>query len=545
MLASCHNDLWNSINDLQKRVEKLEALCNTLNTNIDALQTVINAQSSGDMISNVSEITHGNSVIGYTITFKSGKSITLYNGTNGKDGANGQDGYTPSIGVAKDTDGIYYWTLDGTWLLDADGNKLPVTGAKGDKGDKGDTGKDGENGKDGSNGLNGNTPQLKIMDGYWYLSYDGTNWNKLGKAIGESGYSTIKSVTQDNDYVYFTLADGTLIKIAKSSSGSTPSTDTKYTIVYDANGGTGTMAADSIWYQKSATIKANQFAYAQHIFINWNTKADGTGTPFVAGEIIVMQQNVILYAQWTEGTSGEFYVSNTTKVTFSAGNLQYHAKNKVWRFAEHQYDYIGDANSNISSSYDGWIDLFGWGTGNNPTNTSDGYYDSFTTGEHNDYTTFVDWGTNTIDVYAPNTWRTLTTSEWRYLFTQRPYATQLYGFATINDTSINVEGIIILPNNWVLPYSMIFNSGTASYSNNTYTLSQWAIMESAGAVFLPAAGDRNGQFARINSDGNYWSSTAEYGTRNAFDFRFSDNNLKPHVHNDRYYGEAVRLVKVL
>ncbi len=88
LLASCHKNLWNDINDLKNRVQALEEKCNTMNTNITALQVLINAQSSGDMIRNVSEVTYGNSTIGYTITFTSGRTITLY---NGKDGANGQD----------------------------------------------------------------------------------------------------------------------------------------------------------------------------------------------------------------------------------------------------------------------------------------------------------------------------------------------------------------------------------------------------------------------------------------------------------------------
>ncbi len=213
LFVGCHKNIWNSINDLQSRVEKLEILCGKMNTNIDALQTILNAQGSGDVITNVSEIQFGGATIGYTITFTSGKTITLYNGANGKDGADGKDGYVPSIGVAKASDGIYYWTVDGAWLLDTDGNKLPVTNTKGEKGDSG---------KDGTDGLDGITPQLKIEENYWYISYDnGSTWAQLGKATGnkgdagEKGDSMFSQVTQDSTYVYFTLSDGTIIKIAK------------------------------------------------------------------------------------------------------------------------------------------------------------------------------------------------------------------------------------------------------------------------------------------------------------------------------------------
>ncbi len=255
VLAGCNNkdSIWNVMDDMDSRIATLEVLCQEMNTNISALETLIKAQNNGDYITNITEIRNGSTVVGYTITFKNHEPVTIYNGTNGKDGHDGTDGYKPTVGAKQDTDGIYYWTVDGDWLTDANGNKIPVTGEKGDKGDKGDPGdkgqdgKDGQDGHDGINGVNGNTPQLKIDGGYWYISYDGgTNWTKLGKATGEDGKdgtngtngsdgakgdkgekgdkgdagdTMFQSVTQDTNYVYFTLADGTLIKIAKNGSG--------------------------------------------------------------------------------------------------------------------------------------------------------------------------------------------------------------------------------------------------------------------------------------------------------------------------------------
>lgn len=254
VLAGCNNkdSIWNVMDDMDSRVSTLETLCQEMNTNIAALETLIKAQNNGDYITNVTEIRNGNTIVGYTITFKNSDPITIYNGTNGKDGRDGVDGYKPTVGAKQDTDGIYYWTVDGDWLTDANGNKIPVTGEKGDKGDKGDTGdkgqdgQDGTDGTDGTNGVNGNTPQLKIENNYWYISYDGTNWTQLGKATGadgkdgtngtngsdgakgekgekgdkgDAGDTMFQSVTQDDNYVYFTLADGTIIKIAKKGSG--------------------------------------------------------------------------------------------------------------------------------------------------------------------------------------------------------------------------------------------------------------------------------------------------------------------------------------
>jgi hypothetical protein len=171
-----------------------------MNTNITSLQTIVDVLQSNDYITGVVEIKKNGEVIGYTITFGIHAPITIYNGEDGSANA-------PVIGVAQDTDGVYYWTLNGEWLLDDNGNKLPVSG------------------KNGQNGANGTMPQLKIEEEYWYVSYDnGVTWTQLGKATGEdgekgekgeSGDSMFQSVTQDENYVYFTLADGTVIKIAK------------------------------------------------------------------------------------------------------------------------------------------------------------------------------------------------------------------------------------------------------------------------------------------------------------------------------------------
>ena len=216
--------LTGRVDNLEDRVSKLEILCSQMNTNILSLQTLVNALSQNDYITNVAPISRNGEEVGYTITFKSGKTITIYhgedgkdgqdgadgkdgiNGENGADGKDGKDGSTPIIGV-KLFNGVYYWTLNGEWLLDDDGNKIKAVGT------------------DGKDGI---TPQLKIEEGYWYISYDnGSSWKQLGKATGEDGKdgqdgkdgkdgdSFFQSVTQDDEYVYFTLADGTQITLAK------------------------------------------------------------------------------------------------------------------------------------------------------------------------------------------------------------------------------------------------------------------------------------------------------------------------------------------
>lgn len=227
--------------------------------------------------------------------------------------------------------------------------------------------------------------------------------------------------------------------------------------------------------------------------------------------------------------SGAFSVGESTQVHFSQGNLQYQASTQTWRFAENQYDYIGDDNSNISASYSGWIDLFGWGTGNNPTNSST---------DNNDYSTFVDWGVNAISNGGnqANLWRTLTTGEWVYLFNTRADASTKYGQAIVAD----VHGIIVLPDVY---NGTAINTDHSAWDNNTISASNWASYEANGAVFLPAAGYRDGTgMYLVGLNGYYWSSTPS-GEGNAYDLHFYSNDLKPQGNRTRAYGRSVRLVR--
>ena len=184
--------------------EALQRLCNETNTNLSALQTIVTALQNNDYITSVDPLTENGKVVGYTIKFAKSNPIVIY---NGKDGADGVDGNTPVIGVKKDTDGIYYWTLDGEFIV-VDGQKIKAQGT------------DGNNGTDGSDGV---TPKLEIREGYWWISYDnGTNWTQLGKATGEDGKDADSIIiTQDENNVYFELADGTVITISKTGQ-STP-----------------------------------------------------------------------------------------------------------------------------------------------------------------------------------------------------------------------------------------------------------------------------------------------------------------------------------
>lgn len=240
---------------------------------------------------------------------------------------------------------------------------------------------------------------------------------------------------------------------------------------------------------------------------------------------------------------GVFSVSADKQVTFSKGNLQYTQSTNTWSFAENQWDYLGEANIAIDADVlADKVDLFGWSTG--ATN----FGVSTSTDWDNDYLgSFVDWGTNKIGNDAPNTWRTLSYDEWNYLLNTRTNASDLRGVAQVN----GVNGFILLPDNWTCPSGVSFKSGFHSemgvdyYADyQTFTAEQWSKLESAGAVFLPAAGCRDGaNVYYVRNDGIYWSAT-EDSSLSAYYFWFHSGGAN--MYGDyRYYGQSVRLVKDL
>ena len=232
LLGSCKyddSDLVERVDNLEGRLAKLEEQCKQINANINSLQIIVNALKEANHITSISNLVENGVEIGYKIEFAKSDPIHIYHGKAGADGARGEDGYTPLIGVKKDKDGIYYWTLDGSWLVDNDGNKVRAQGLDGKDGYNGKDGKDGEDGKDGKdgkdgyngkdgkdgyNGKNGVTPKLRIKDGNWEVSYNnGVSWETLGSATGGVVPCPIKSVEVKGRYVLFTLNSGDEIKI--------------------------------------------------------------------------------------------------------------------------------------------------------------------------------------------------------------------------------------------------------------------------------------------------------------------------------------------
>ena len=276
------SELTGRVENLENKVQKLEE---QMNSNISSLQSIIEAVQNNDYITSVTPLMEDGTEIGYTIFFKKGNPITLYHGQNGHDGQdgkpgeNGQDGYTPQIGVKQDADGIFYWTLDGEWMTDENGNKIKAQGIDGQDGKPGEDGQDGKPGEDGldgkpgedgQDGKDGITPQFKIEDEYWWVSYDdGATWKKLGQATGSDATSIFKSVTKNDKEVIFTLNDDTTIVI--------PITQ-KIEISFDFNGDeVGISEGKTIYINytlKNATDNVQVTASSDGNFV---TKVEATG----------------------------------------------------------------------------------------------------------------------------------------------------------------------------------------------------------------------------------------------------------------------------
>lgn len=184
-------------------IKELQTLVNQLNSTLSGLATTVDALKAQDRIVSVTELADKS---GWVVEFSQTGKITIYNGkngidgkdgkdgtdgNNGTDGVNGQDGKTPTIGVKLNADGNYYWTVNGEYLLDENGNKIAATAHVA-------------------------TPQLRINNGNFEISYNGgVTWEIIGEA-GNTGAVIISKVEDGTDAVTFTLGDGSTIVIPKA-----------------------------------------------------------------------------------------------------------------------------------------------------------------------------------------------------------------------------------------------------------------------------------------------------------------------------------------
>jgi len=242
--------------------------------------------------------------------------------------------------------------------------------------------------------------------------------------------------------------------------------------------------------------------------------------------------------------------ANGTQVVFAPANLQYQASTNTWRFAQNQWDFVGEDNKNMAETYEGWMDLFGWGTsGYNKSKPyiTDNDNTLYGDGVNDIAGTNFDWGLyNTIGSDPAGTWRCMSYEEWDYLLESRTNAANLRSVASVN----GIHGFVFLPDDWQQPAETSFTPNADSYTTNKYDIHQWALMEAEGAIFLPAGGWRDqAVIKQAGSEGYYWTTTV-LNNKDAWEFKFGTNasfsgtNPKYKMNQyRRYSGNTVRLVR--
>ena len=381
-------------------------------------------------------------------------------------------------------------------------------------------------------------------------------------------------------------------------------TPVNYTVTVSANPSNGGTVTGGGTYQQGQSCTVTAVPANGYTFIGWyemiSDEGGGSYVPVFsdANYSFTVNGDRTLRADFTynggsttpEGAiDGKFTIDdNGNKVYFSHGNLQYNAvqgthmcadgttKPGTWQFAAHQYEIVGNTNSGIGEYYDGWIDLFGWGTSgyNNPSDPYNvNYYPWSTSWEtvseiYNYYgygpstnmlspslmdsSKNYDWGMYNVIYGAgnqPNQWRTLTSEEWVYVFKKRSTSTGIrYAKAQIIGLSggESIIGMILLPDDWSTNYYTLNNTDQfqANFTSNIIEFDTWEnSLESHGAVFLPASGYRSEtSVSYVNHYGEYWSATYS-DSSSAYYVHIGHSDFTPQSSNyKRYHGFSVRLV---
>ena len=380
--------------------------------------------------------------------------------------------------------------------------------------------------------------------------YEFVNWTE-----GEEVVST------DAEYTFEVLADRALVANFEKLT---------YTVTATATNGTVTGAGT---YEHGAEVTLTATPAFDYVFVNWTKSEEvvSTENPLT----ITVAEDVTLEAIFEEVAVAEvekpgvFSISAHKTATFATGNLQYHTGNKKWRFAKQQYQVVGEQNINLGDpAFSGWIDMLGWSNGEannygaNPSNKIEDY-----TGD------FVDWGTL---FPAEENWSTLSKEDWKYLLEERTNAANLQQVAEV-DTML---GILLFPDAWEMPEGVTPTEEKVEYEKEEeqicnftymhYTFEQWAKLEEAGAIFLPAAGRRSGGFGNkynkenvegeeykyfynINQLAYYWTNTRnENNVYYLTNCRLVDKaqdlykvgDAHPYWGETGRYGQSVRLAKV-
>lgn len=411
--------------------------------------------------------------------------------------------------------------------------------------------------------------------------YTFTNWTENGSQVSTNA-----------NYTFTVTGNRTLVAHFTAN-------PQNYIISVSANPSNGGSVSGGGTYQQGQSCTVHAVANSGYTFTNWTENGSQVSTNANYTFTVTGNRNLVAHFIYnpqapTGAINGLFSVSATQQVWFSQGNLQYRASTNKWRFAINQWEYVGGtdqgveygnvyeggvkcSNNLISSSYSGWIDVYGWGTSswhdnNDPYNVYYYPYSASTWGDivnttynQNGYgpstnmpspnltgsSANYDWG-----VYNPiinggntsNTWRTLTADEWDYVLNTRSTASGIR-YAKAQITGVDgepINGVVLLPDSWSLNYYTLNNTNQSysEYSNNVLNYSIWInSLESHGAVFLPITGRRQnpGQWDSDGDGGCYWS-TSYIDSYYAYHFYFTNISIGATGHGPRYYGFSVRLV---
>jgi fibronectin type 3 domain-containing protein len=424
--------------------------------------------------------------------------------------------------------------------------------------------------------------------------------NPVTIPFGSSSTLTASATGGDGNYTYSWTPSTGLNNTQIQSPTATPSSTTTYTVTVGSNDQT---ASDAVTVNVvkaptglAATVNGN------NVHLTWNA-ANPASSYKVYRDNTVIAQNItatsyndnnlnwgttynyqvstvylgvespksntaqaVIPSQAPEGAiNGLFTINdNGDQVYFSKGNLQYNKTTNEWSFMEHQYDIVETQGQNVGENYanQNIVSLFGWGTsgwnngnvyyqpwdtqdngnynqgdGYGPTDGTDFTYDL--TGEYS----LADWGVHNFINNTTGAWRTLTQSEWIYVFITRTGIR--YAYAQITGTSNGtVNGMILFPDDWSTSIynPNNYNQSGANFSSNSIPATQWSSLEAAGAVFLPAVGSRNETSVySVGFLGYYWSASASF--YNADCVNFGDGMLLIVSNwNSRKFGQSVRLV---
>ena len=535
-----------------------DALNNTANTENTinkgyALPVTVNVTRQGDATTRATYTDNGDGT--GSLGFSSGDKLFVEGGSSSEGSFAGTLDYVPATG---NFSGTIYTSHEWTGTADAhftaaieDGGYINATLLPAGYGSYG---------------------YLSIYNHYTYDDFVKTNKTytcATSKADGVAQFSYEKATTFSSGFALApqnAILNFTITGLAASTNVDVSLTGSVYTI-------TKTVTTDG---SGNATFSAGVEVEANTDLNDFSLTVGGlpitlvnSSTPLVKGKIYNITRSAIPGALF-----GKFSISSTDKVYFSKGNLQYTKSTGIWSFMDHQYSTVETTSQAIGDNYASQdvVSLFGWGTSG--WNNSNTYYQPYNTSYVNtsskgfgygpkDGSTYTydltgtyanaDWGHNAISNggNTADTWRTLTEDEWTYLFNTR-------SASTVNETANaryakaylfgTTHGVIIFPDVYSHPAGVTAPTGinatsSTSWYGNKYTATDWAKMEAAGCVFLPAAGWRDATtIRRVNEYVRYWTSSTYSSAGYAHNVGIADTSMNPADYNQKNYGYSVRLV---